>query len=98
MPTELNAAIAVLSGKHVIDICFSIAKRRLGGLLSLNYSMKTDIWSKDQARESVVGDKVFREKIPIKKLIRHEIEARREMQRVYELLLDSGNYSFKYKF
>ncbi|MES9963645.1 MAG: glycosyltransferase [Candidatus Sedimenticola sp. 20ELBAFRAG] len=91
MPAELNSAIATLSIKYGYRHLFLYREEAVGRLLSLNYSMKTDIWSKDQARESVVDDKVFKEKIPIKKLIRHEIDARREMQRVYELLLDSGN-------
>ncbi len=90
MPVELNVAIAELSIKHGYRHLFLYREEAVGRLLSLNYSMKTDIWSKDQARERVVDDKVFREKIPTNKLIHHEINAQHEMQRVYELLLDSG--------
>ena len=90
MPYELNMALAKLSIKYGYKHLFLYRENAINRLLSLNYSQKTNVWSKEQLLKNPVDNKVFRKSIPIEKLLTHEKQSREKMLMIYQLLKARG--------
>ncbi|OLQ92077.1 hypothetical protein BIY22_16325 [Vibrio panuliri] len=86
MPKELNQVLMEVSAKYGYKHLFLYREKAKSRLLSLNYSMKTNVWGKEHLVTRPFSKAVFDEVIPIEKLIDHEINARNEMQWCYEYL------------
>lgn len=86
MPRELNQALIEVSIKYGYKHLFLYREKAKSRLLSLNYSMKTNVWGKEHLVTRPFEQAVFEEEIPITKLINHEKSARSEMRRCYDIL------------
>lgn len=98
MPDELNTALAELSCKYGYKHLFLYRENAVTRLLSLNFSLKTNIWSSKELAQQTLDDKVFKEAIPIKKLLEHEKRSRHKMEMIYQLLLEEGCLPSKISF
>ena len=85
MPSELNQALIDVSIKYGYKHLFLYRENAKSRLLSLNFSMKTNVWGKEHLIIRPFDQAVFDEGIPITKLINHEKSARSEMRRCYEI-------------
>lgn len=88
MPEELNQALLEVSVKLGYKHLFLYRENAKSRLLSLNYSMKTNVWGKKHLLTRPFDEKVFDENIPINKLINHEKHARAEMNSLYQRLIE----------
>ncbi|WP_146068415.1 hypothetical protein, partial [Vibrio hyugaensis] len=88
MPSELNTALLEISTKYGYKHLFLYREMAKSRLLSLNYSIKTNVWGKEHLLTRPFDDAVFDEKIPIEKLIEHERVARESMKSLYSKLVE----------
>lgn len=87
MPEELNLALAKISNKYGYKHLFLYRENPKSRLLSLNYSLKTNVWGKEHIQSRPFDEKIFDTNINIEYLIKHEKECRRKMSIVYDYFL-----------
>jgi len=87
IPDEINECLAEVSSELGYKHLFLYREVPTARLLSLNYSLRTGVWGKKQAKTININEAVFEEPIKINDLINHEKLCRSKMMNVFDLLL-----------
>lgn len=90
IPAELNTALADAAIEQGYRHLFLYRRNSLDRLMSLHFASQSGIWGKDQAKDGKIDDELFRQPIPIAKLVAHETHCRNELTRVYNYLCEKG--------
>ncbi len=98
IPEEVNDAIVELSIKHGYKHLFLYREEAKFRLLSLNYSMKTNVWGKRHLVTRPFSENIFDQEIPISKLIKHEKSSRASMMKIYNKLLQRTEHVYAISF
>jgi hypothetical protein len=90
IPDEINKILLDTSVKYGYKHLFLYRECPTDRLLSLNFSILTNIWGKKQRESRPLNQDVFKTPIDSESLIQHEISCRRKMRSVYASLIENG--------
>ncbi len=99
IPSEINDAIVSVSKKFGYKHLFLYRENAKSRLLSLNYSLKTDVWGREHLlTRPFDAEGVFASDIQIEKLLKHEAHCRNEMRRIYDSIESQGSLPLSVSF
>ncbi len=86
-PMPVNMAIMAEAARKGYKHLFLYREGAQERLLSLNFAQLTNVWGKEQVPEGGISDDVYKSEIPVESIIKHELNCRKSLASMYELLL-----------